>query len=303
MKKKRIYCALGYRCNNNCLVCAVDSLTKQDKNVSSKELFIFLERFSGRKDIDFEFSGGEPTLREDLIDIFERVRRNNSKSSCILLSNGRKFSDINFTSQFSKNIPESIIIAIHGDSPKLHDMQTQVTGSFNETIQGIKNLFEFGFNVDLKIIVTKINYLRLPEIVRFIAHTFPELKHMSINGLDMQGAAEINKDLVFVSMSKQKQYIQKAIDAALEFNIVIRTYSFPFCIFDEPYRKFVGIQPPDVVTCKSPFIEKENLLANFGPIKSCNSCNYVSICGGTWHSYYESYGVKELHPIIDEVIE
>ncbi|MCK5473786.1 MAG: 4Fe-4S cluster-binding domain-containing protein [Candidatus Aenigmarchaeota archaeon] len=297
-KGKRIYCALGYKCNNNCLICAVDSATKQDKNISTQEICNFLDNFSGKHEIEFEISGGEATLRSDFLYIMDYIRKNNPKSPCILLSNGRRFSDTNFTSHLSEIMPQSTIIAIHGNNSNMHDAQTQIKGSFIETISGVSNLFDFGFNVDLKAIVTKLNYKKLPEIIQFAAQTFPDLKYMSINGLDVQGAAETNKNRVFIPMSSQKNYIQKAIDMALNYDIAIRTYSFPFCLFDEDYRKFVGFQPQDNVTCKSPFVEKENLLPNYGPVEKCSFCKYVSVCGGTWHSYYSAYGVDELSPVL-----
>jgi len=298
--RKRVYCALGYQCNNRCLICAVDSETNRNRNISTEELCRYFDRFSGKDGFEFEISGGEPTIRPDFLYLINYLRSNSPKNPYILLSNGRRFSDTHFTSRVSEMPPKSILIAIHGDTQQIHDTQTQVRGSFNETVVGVRNLFDYGLNVDLKIIVTKLNFTRLPELVQFAAQTFPNLRHMSINGLDVQGTVLRNKERVFVPIRTAKPYIQKALDSAMSQGISIRTYSLPVCLFDDPYRQFIGEQPQRNLICKSPTTETDSVAWTQGTIDKCSSCKYRSFCSGTWYSYFDNYGTEELTPVLED---
>ena len=296
--KKRIYCALGYKCNNNCLFCAVDSVSKSLENSSTEELFSFFDTFENKKNIEFEISGGEPTIRSDFLDLMKYLKQLNSNNSYILLSNGRSFSNSNFTRKLSDVSPEALIIPIHGDTLKLHDLQTQSFGSFNETINGIDNLLDYSFDVDLKVIVNKLNYIYLPQIVQFIVQTYPTIKYVSLNWLDLAGSAIRNKNRVFIPFLNAIPYVQKALDVAVSNGLNIRTYSMPKCIFDEEYQSFVGVQLRPQLSCKTPSQLLDCVKWTSGTVDKCRGCVYIKNCTGTWYNYFNSYGTGEISPII-----
>ena len=43
MLNSKLYCALGYACNNNCLICIVDSKKKAKANLQTAEIIDYLK--------------------------------------------------------------------------------------------------------------------------------------------------------------------------------------------------------------------------------------------------------------------
>ena len=291
----RSYCALGYRCNNNCLICIVDAYANRHKNMTTKEIIKLFDGFKHEKYLnEVEFSGGEPTIRKDFLYLLSYLSKKYPYLFISILTNGRRFSNQVFTREVSKHNIGKIIIVFHHYKEEIHDEQTQAKNSFKETYLGVKNLCEFRVPVTIKIIVTKLNYKAMPQIVEFVAKNFPLIKNMSINGLDLRARAEQFKNRVAVSFTDYIHYVQKAIDTANKYDINMVIYSIPLCVLDEPYRKYTGAQPDTVSIYQSPIGRINNKTEDHGYIKKCNDCAINKKCYGTWFSYYDVFGINEL---------
>ncbi len=292
----KCYCALGYRCNNNCLICVVDAHSNRNKNMTKKEVLDFFNnRLEKNKDIGLiELSGGEPTVREDFLYILSYLGQKYPYLHYSLLTNGRRFCNFAFAGEFSGYNIRSVITALHHWKEEKHDELTQVKGSFRETHQGIKNLSQLNVPVTVKIIVTKLNYKDMPQIVEFVAKNFPSVKNMSINGLDIRGMALASKDKVAVSFTDYIPYVYKAIDIANKYNINMVLYSIPLCVLSKEYRNYAGQQPDTVSLYRSPSKEVQNKTDEHGAAPECYSCDLNKKCYGTWSSYYDAFGTGEL---------
>lgn len=297
MANRRIYCAMGYECNNKCLFCAVDSEANQPRRLSNIEIARFLDRLKGMKNIEVEFSGGEPTCRPEFFYFLEQFYQRYPHIKYILLSNGRMFSNLALAEKLADLEPYSVIIPIHGDTPQLHDAITQATGSFSETLQGIHNLYEYGVNAGIKTIVNKLNYEKMPEIIELIAQKYPKCPGIIINGLEIQGRALINKELIGIRLRETIPSIEKAIDSAGRYGIDVKVYSIPPCMFGEDYRKFAAMKLRSTVISKTPKANMCEIPLTYGTIKKCSGCSAERTCTGCWHSYFKAYGTDEIMPI------
>lgn len=296
MMPKRIYCVLGYACNNNCLLCAVDAEKKKNLSIGKKEIFGLLERLKGPQTVDIEISGGEPTCRQELIIFLEELKKLRNVR-CILLTNGRNFANISLAEKISELNLFSTLIPVHGDVPEVHDRITQAPGSFAETIQGIRNLYDCNMRVGLKTIVNGLNYKRLPLLVEMIAKTFPECPNFSINGLDVQGKALENIDTIGVRITDAAPYIEKAMDNAEKYGLNLKAYSIPPCLLGAKYRKYLGKKHRSKVTAKTPTTDMEDVELTYGTVEKCTGCSLFEKCTGTWHTYFDHYGTGELKPV------
>lgn len=300
MGSSKLYCALGYACNNNCLMCVVDSEKKFQKNLTTAETISYFGVLENNPDVrNIEFSGGEPTIRQDFLDILEWIFNRHPKIVYTIFSNGRRFSDIDFANRISEYPIADLIIAIHGKDSKTHDHITQRPGSFNETFMGVRNLSENSVNLTLKIIPNKLNYTQIPDIVRMIVNSFPGVRKLSFNGLDVRGHALDNKDQICVKLSEVIPYIQKGISIADGYGLNVCTYSIPRCLFDPEYRKFVGKQKNTDYKYKSPLHDIDKKKDEYGYGDNCNNCISKDDCAGCWNSYLDAIGNDELEPIGD----
>ena len=295
----KLYCAAGYKCNNNCLICVVDAFSNQHKNMTTKQVLQLFEKIKQEKHLrEIEFSGGEPTVRDDFLYLLNWLSIKHPYLSYSVLTNGRKFCNLNFAKEFSRYNIRHVITALHHYKEEKHDEQTQAIGSFKQTFLGIKNLSFLGINLTVKIIVTKLNYKAMPQMIEFVAKNFPLVKNMSINGLDIRGRAEQFKDKVAVSFTKYIPYVNKAIDIAKKYNINIVLYSIPLCVLSEKYRTYAGAQPDLISVYKSPVAKVFNKTEKHGHIAKCEKCDLNKNCYGTWFSYFDVFGTKELKQTI-----
>ena len=78
-------------------------------------------------------------------------------------------------------------VPLHADSAGDHDAITQVKGSFEETMLGLYNLGRYDIGIELRVVITKMNYLRLPKLPDFIYRNLPFVEFISLMGLEYTG--------------------------------------------------------------------------------------------------------------------
>ena len=127
---------ITYRCNNHCVFCAVGNRSQEDLPLA--EVVSTLQRYrkSGVSMLDLD--GGEPTLHPDLFEIIEQG---------VLLgyhpinvtTNGRRLAYDKFAGRLVNSGITSLLFSIHGHTAEIHELNTNATGSFRETMAGLRN--------------------------------------------------------------------------------------------------------------------------------------------------------------------
>ena len=131
-------------------------------------------------------TGGEPTLLGDnLFRILESCKKVLPKTSLHLLSNGIKFADFEFAKKFALvGHPDiQIGIPLYADTDTEHNYIVQTNG-FYKTLKGIQNLALFKQRVEIRIVITALNYQRLPKLAEFIYRNFPFVIHIAFMGME-----------------------------------------------------------------------------------------------------------------------
>jgi hypothetical protein len=114
------------------------------------------------------FSGGEPTIRKDIIEIVSlAVKLGYDRVS--LTTNGRRFSDPDFAMRLLEAGVNSIGWSLHGPDAATHDALVGRDGAFAQVVRGIKNVtrisWDYGWKIDqnLFILVNRRNIGRIAE--------------------------------------------------------------------------------------------------------------------------------------------
>lgn len=137
----RMDLALTYRCNNNCSHCYNDK-SRQVKELPSKSWQKILEKIAQEGIPHVVFTGGEPTLYPDLIDLAEYAE--NLGLVAGLNTNGRKLKDVELMASLVRSKLDHIQITIESDQESIHDAMVQVPGAWKETVAGIQNAVKSG---------------------------------------------------------------------------------------------------------------------------------------------------------------
>jgi radical SAM protein with 4Fe4S-binding SPASM domain len=132
------------RCNLNCIHCHQDSSPScSDPELTTQEAFEVIGNMSDAGLVTLTFSGGEPLLRKDLCDLIKRA--DDSGLLCTIASNGTLM-----TAEKARELAKAGIrrveIGLDGARPETHDFLRNRPGSFDATVEGIRNCAAQGFD-------------------------------------------------------------------------------------------------------------------------------------------------------------
>lgn len=296
---RKIFFVLDYKCNNLCISCARKRIEKG--GFSFEEVKKWFNKVKPEKYDLIELSGGEPTLRGDIIEICKFLK-SNFRSTLVILSNGRRFKDKEFARKAKDAGVDRVMTTFYSHKADKHDSITRVKNSFAETLEGLKNLQELGVELSVKTIILKQNYKELDKFVDFAFDTFPNA-WVSIHGLILRGIAKENYKQIVTRYSETAPYIEKALDVAEKHKKNIGLSIIPTCTIDPYYWKYCNVgwkETSENMIYISP--EEQNL----GGMEAeqpayCKGCLITDRCSWAWESawkeYIELFGTGELKKV------
>lgn len=266
------YILVTNQCNSNCIMCPDADSVRNTKDIPNINVIIDHIRAIPNDTGHITITGGEPgLLRDNLIQIIRECKINLPDTDFLLLSNGRVFSNTEFVNKFKAVAPKNIRVGIplYADKSELHDNITRAPNSFVQAVCGIKKLLNRGIDVEIRIVVQKLNYNILDKIAKFICEEIPNVTMVNIMSLEMCGNAIINKDIIWVDYEDTKEYVYKACVELIRNGITVNLYNFPLCALDERVYAFALKSISDY---KVRYRDE------------CNSCTLVKECGGLFNS-------------------
>ena len=294
MKKADI--KTGFLCNNNCLFCVQGPEKKKFGNKSTKELKAIIKK--AKKGCDtIVFTGGEPTIRKDLIELVALAKTLGFRTIQIQ-SNGRMFVYEKFCKDIVAAGANEFALALHGHTPQLHNYLTGAE-SFRQIVGGIKTLKKMGQVVITNTVITKSNYRHLPEIAKIlIGLGVDQLQFAFVHPL---GAAGRNFDSIVPRMEMVAPYLKKATDVGRVLNKKVMTEGIPFCFLDGYEDGISETVMPDIK-----IFEQIEVIDDYAKIRitndkakgpKCAKCIYKDICEGPWKEYPQVFGWDEFRPV------
>jgi His-Xaa-Ser system radical SAM maturase HxsC len=187
------------RCNNYCLMCSQPPRNVEDTWIVNEILQSIPLINVDTKELGF--TGGEPTLLgEDLIRILNMCKSWLPHTGIHILSNGRNFANPEFTEKYAavKHPDLMVGIPLYSDLSTIHDYVVQADGAYDETIRGILNLKRLGQKVEIRVVLHKQTYNRLPQLAEFIVRNLLFVDHIALMGLEMMGFTKANIDDLWV---------------------------------------------------------------------------------------------------------
>lgn len=225
-------------CNSNCKMCPASEDERRRDSFKLEKLLSFIRLFPENL-THFTITGGEPTLigHDNFIAVIKEVASHFQNTKVLLLTNGRTFGNKAFFDQVVDCKPNAfrIAIPIHGSAAEKHDDITQSEGSFVQTIRGISNILNAGIELELRVVVSKLNIHDLNDIAEMIIRHFPRTAVVNFIGLEMRGNCILNQDEVILSYEEAFQGAKKAIRMLIMNGIDVGLYNFPYCMIEKGY--------------------------------------------------------------------
>ncbi len=219
----RMDMALTYRCNNNCYFCYTGGphKVKELKTTDWKKIITKLWD-SGVPQI--VFTGGEPTLRDDLIELIEYSK----EFVTGLVTNGRKLASL--AEALNRAELDYVQVSLESHLSEVHDKMVGVPGAWQETRDGITAALKNDLSVITNTTLTKDNLALFPDLIKFGAGL--GLKMMACNTLICSGRGTCSKRESGLSMEELKNTLSKAVKTAQEVGIKLE-WNTPTC-----YKQF-----------------------------------------------------------------
>lgn len=293
---KRFDLKISFDCNNRCRHCVQGDKRAlgRPKSISSlkKELKTAL------KDCQtLVFTGGEPTLNNGLIDMIRAASRMGYQHIQIQ-TNGRRLAYETFTRACIDAGANEFAIALHGHEPRLHDFLTRVPGSFDQTVQGIKNVRKMGGEVITNTVITKPNYRNLPDIARLLVRL--DVKQYQFAFVHILGFARANWPSVVPRMSLIVPYVKAGLDIGIKAKKSAMTEAIPLCLMSG-YERYVA----ERVIPDTRISDFKHMIDDFTVVRKkegktkgpgCATCRLSKECEGPWKEYPELFGWDEFTP-------
>ena len=227
------------RCNSYCVMCSQPP-KKGDDNYLVEDILESLPLISSdTKEIGL--TGGEPTLLgPDFFKLIRSVKQHLPNTSLHVLSNGRKFDDITFAHQLSEiHHPDLMIgIPLYADYSQLHDFIVQADNAFDDTLRGILNLKAFRQKVEIRVVILRQNYARLPKIAEFIVRNLLFVDHVALMGMELMGFAKSNLEALWIDPDDYRNELEEAVRVLDWYGIHVSIYNLPLCLINEGVRHF-----------------------------------------------------------------
>ena len=257
---------LTYRCNHRCLFCSCpweSDKTYKKAELKAEEWFSVIDALMENGVSAFTLTGGEPLMREDLMQIIEYILQKGA--SLNMISNGRKIDD-DFLDYIAKK-KISICISIPG-------IETFVEHTGIDNVQHVLSLFEKtkirGIQATANIAVTKKN---LPELYENIAYALIKgADYILLNRFLPGGRGLQNQEYLLT-----KEETNRMLDIAEAVLSKANKYGhvgteLPLCAIDHPDR-YKHIQVSNLCSAAKGFcvIDPSGYLkvCNHSPVRVC----------------------------------
>ena len=175
--------ALTYGCNNACGHCYNEEERAGTPSLTLGEWEQVLDRLHSIGVPHMIFTGGEPTLHPDLVELIGYARALGMVTG--VNSNGRRFADEGFTRSVADAGLSHLQVTLQSHRADVHNGMTG-TESFDETVAGVRNALDAGLYTITNTTLTGKNADQAEEIVSFLHEL--GLKTFAMNGMIHSGS-------------------------------------------------------------------------------------------------------------------
>ncbi|MCX6802459.1 MAG: radical SAM protein [Candidatus Diapherotrites archaeon] len=293
---------MNWECNQRCLFCSTGTKFGQKKRIKplgeiKKEI-----RIAKRNGADtISFSGGEPTIRRDLIDVIEFAEKEGFEKIEVQ-SNGMMYKYPAFVKEITEAGADRFLVSIHGANAKTHDFLTRTEGSFERAMAGIKNLKKAGVEIRFSIVINKHNFREAAEWAEMLAPYGAFSYHFIF--VTPIGFAKNGYKKIAPRISETIPYIKdgiKVLDAKGLNSWVHNIYPCNMQGYEERMselcEKHTMLSAPDFKV----EIDRTRMDGRKKP-RSCVGCKWDNLCVGPHEKYVELFGEKEFQAVRGESV-
>jgi MoaA/NifB/PqqE/SkfB family radical SAM enzyme len=236
---------------------------------------------------DFErvvISGGEITINQNIFEIIDYIKSKGLKFA--IASNLRRFSDYEFSKKFVSRKPDFIFGSFYSIEKQIHEKITR-SSSYEETLEGLKNLIMLKQELTVNIALTKINQ-------DSILDTIKALNSMGINkfciGL-VQPVGSKDEIAEYIPLQKPVKILGEIIELCKKLDINLLLDDFPICWDNQIAEYESSLRSNEITHAFEGFEEKITVKEiNNKSHEECIGCKILTPCQGLYKQYLKHLG-------------
>ncbi|MBN1310088.1 MAG: radical SAM protein [Anaerolineae bacterium] len=315
----RMDLAITYRCNNDCAHC----YNARERDFPEMDTAQWLDILDELWDLGVPhvvFTGGEPTLRDDLPELIAHAESNGQVTG--LNTNARRLADPEYVERLVAAGLDHVQVTLESCEAGVHDQMMRTMGAFPQTVAGLQNVLASRLYVMTNTTMLQTNVHTLPATLDYLASL--GVPTVGLNALIHSGSG------LTVGTGLDESELPPIIDMAIKKTTahgqrLIWYTPTQYCRFN-PLQHGLGpkgctaalysmcVEPNgDVLPCQSYYHPVGNLLVDDWhsiwnhelcvqlrerrnlPAK-CRNCSLVAECGGgcplRFESHREEFGVN-----------
>jgi len=301
----RMDLALTFKCQNDCVHCYAGG-PHETAELSTDQWKKVIDRLHETGVFILTFTGGEPTLREDLPDLLLHAQSRGAVTG--LITNGRRLKDRSYVERLEKAGLDFVQVTLESHKPEVHDLMTAVQGSWKESVAGIRNVLSTRIYVTTNTTLSRYNAADFLKTMDFLKEL--GVAAFGCNSLIYSGKASGISEEFVLPLETLNELLPKVRDRAHELGLKFLWYTpTQYCRFD-PVKLGLGVKSctaanvnmcvgpnGDVYPCQSYFESLGNILKDAWPriwnsplaVKlrnreyaepKCKDCPQLQVCGG-----------------------
>lgn len=232
-----------WNCNNRCLHCYAAGQTLSDTGeLSTEDWKAVIDRCRDARIPQLTFTGGEPTLRRDLVELVEHAKWFVTR----LNTNGILLDEALCTALYEASL-DSVQVTLYSHDPGTHNLLVGAQ-SWEQTVRGIKNAVGAGLSVSINTPLCTLNrdYAKTLHLIRELG-----VRYVSCSSLIPAGNAK-DEESVRTRFSEDALYaiLQEACGVCRESGIDI-SFTSPGWIREERLRGIGLRMVPSCGACLS----------------------------------------------------
>ncbi|MCE1254573.1 MAG: radical SAM protein [Anaerolineae bacterium] len=299
----RMDLALTYRCNNNCAHC-YNARSRQQPELDTRQWKQVLDKLWDVGIPHIVFTGGEPTLREDLPELIAYAEKKGQITG--INSNGRRLKDPLYVQRLVDAGLDHVQITFESHIPEIHDEMVSAQGAWVETDAGLKNALTTRLFVMTNTTLLQNNSCHLKDTLDYLADL--KVPTVGLNALIYSGKGlTVGSALAEADLPPLLALARRQTENRRQ-RLIWYTPT-QYCHFD-PIQMELGVKgctaalynmcvEPDgsVIPCQSYYLSLGSLLQQpwssiwnhelsislrerRGVPQECKQCSYLQECGG-----------------------
>jgi molybdenum cofactor biosynthesis enzyme MoaA len=280
--------ATNQRCNQNCVYCNRRAETDDLAAIAPRALQAAIRRALGQGTEEIRLTGGEPTMRRDLVDLVQFAKQNGAVR--VALETNATLLDLTRAHALAAAGLTTARVNLVGPDARV-DAVTQDAGGFTRTIEGIRALLQAGVAVEILCALTRSTQHMVTEMPAALLARIGDVGRPQAIEVSVPHDAPDAAELLDYATAGE---LLKALDAACRAHAI-------------PLRLAPDSGPPPCI-----FPPKRGLphlyalspgtrhLAHHSHVAACENCIIADRCSGLADAYLQHFALPVLHPVTDE---